>query len=74
MGFLGSIRVYGVGACVGFDVPITLFFTSSWEFYHTKLFEVKYLLLSNFMFHSISLKVFYNYVPHDGNIGRNMLH
>jgi hypothetical protein len=61
--FLGSIRVHGVDACIGFDVLITLFFTTSWEFYHTKLFKVKYLLLSNFMFHSIFLRVFYNYVP-----------
>jgi len=37
-------------------------------------FEVKYLPLSNFMFHLIFLKVFYDYVPHDGHVGRNMLH
>jgi len=57
--------VYGVDAFINFDVPITLFFTTSWEFYHIKLFNVK-CLLSNFMFHTILLKVFYNYVPNGG--------
>ena len=42
--------------------------------YHTKLFKLKYLLLLNFMFHSIFLRVFYNYVPRLGRVGRNVLH